>query len=531
MDYFSDRWGLTSLDIYDALGDLAIEIGPSVEPKYITSFNSILNDDAFMSINIGYRLRVLFKRCGINATGPDVIPLLGEWRIVTEYLELLYISITLSSNGIIRIPNSIVDTMHRILTKSLPSKYNVLKDSKMSKYIVNNIIHMNAILGYVDLLHPHGLDGVCLYFIHNGIVKINAFYLYVIAYKVSNGSKHMEPYLINFMHSVGIYDPTNDPSRYILDNLHTYPKSITHALSDNIPALWFEFPLKSIENEQPMTMTDVYFIQRSGVILPYKNYTDHYNMYNSYMDGTDSWFVPTADILRRKQFTETSMSMEDIEDTYIVGYGHRNNEHFYSTYEIRESISIEDNIKWNLPNFTKHPLEKDVRSLLIILSRIGDTRTCNKINEYFSIVNEDEVIDTSKPYKHFLELVVELGLYARRWKGKGNPFPYSKKDSNDLNVNPAIGMTVIISKINAIVKSWDNKPILKTYIKSEIMGNNLIEYIDRVAKGNQCVRIASDLFIHTGQYHLRKLYDASYPDLDMSMIENISYMAPEEQRH
>lgn len=526
-NYFGDHWKVHQcLDIFDAVGEYALEIFDHIDDKYISNFPPILEERNDLSNSC--IARIMIKRLGIKGEVRSFNPN----TIDIEYLDMLYLRLVGLNND--KLPKASVE-LASVILKDLNSKYRILSDASISPYVLEHIDQIDQWLEAIDILEVYSAEDALKCLLQSSLrvwnQEDNYFYLVIIA-QIAKRYPNLRCEVERLMNEIGIYT-IGDPISYILGNISSYPHEMTHILSIDRPKLWFDFPiLSSPKIKSTFRSTDHEIIRSTRVILPYRNYKEHINFYRRWKNKETMWYIPTSQYLAEHNFTETTMTMEDVnEDVFIIGYG----DSFYSLTEISESIRLNDPIRWDLPNFPSKPTKGDYKDLLTILELTKTHSISSKIQEYEELHMDNLVYDQNKPFLAFFILLVELGLFARRWEGYDKPFPYDSRSADRIDVNPEDDMLPRIVKIRNIIEKWDEDIDFKVYSNGNVTGKSLKKYLNEIIQGEECIRMASTKLINTGIHYLNTLYQTNYKNpltgevLEVKKLEPILLNSPEEQ--
>ena len=132
--------------------------------------------------------------------------------------------------------------------------------------------------------------------------------------------------------------------------------------------------------------------------------------------------------------------------------------------------------------------------------------------------------------KHIFLNIFYTGMYMRRWKGPGHPYPFKEKDTRDGDLD--------IVKVSSMLKEG-NRLVKTTLTEQGIVFYKLLyicDYYDthvienQVIKGSQpfyvmkdkfCVRIASTKFLYTVHHYMCILYKEPIDHVNAYQIEKI----------
>ena len=134
--------------------------------------------------------------------------------------------------------------------------------------------------------------------------------------------------------------------------------------------------------------------------------------------------------------------------------------------------------------------------------------------------------------KEFLHQIFYIGMYMRRWKGPGHPFPLKESETTDQNFSPnekvsrEIGLSFeIINKMGKNAKKFCLELNQCQYNKNGNINNKHIGFgdiWDDVIKEKSCIRLSSTIFIGTGLHYLRVLFRETISGIDLSKLDIIS---------
>lgn len=140
----------------------------------------------------------------------------------------------------------------------------------------------------------------------------------------------------------------------------------------------------------------------------------------------------------------------------------------------------------------------------------------------------------------FYQDLVTLGLYFRRWKGPPHPYPYKPSDADNPDINPDVYAGPLINKYEQILR-LRKQPYIDIITNTprwnsnsdQPMSASIMNMLSETVRGDECIRVASKSFIHTGMRMLdvlNKNYTTTSGTLDLKLIQSINLHAPEEVR-
>lgn len=539
--FFKNRWPMgKDIDIVDAMGSDAERIAELVPVEYISNFSNILKCRLIDDI-LPPELRVVInmRRCGINVTTRDInmrlfIEISICYQEVMRFFNELYESLSSGSRSFTTHLTTIDKMLvQKLLFMKVDRKYEVLKDPSIANHVIDRILDIDIMINNIDVLYEH--DAIDLFKRVPHMSLCNETHLISVAWLVNKGHKYLQPLLSDMLSQVGIYDPTGNPSNYVLTSLRSYPKYILENETIRKPLLPFSLHYSGNGGIGKLRFPDYDIIKEVKVILPYIDHTDHVRLREFFVTGINVWFIPTSEFMKECNFTETTLTMEETNETYIIGYGNRDRNSLYSLNEIKGAIDIEQ-CKWLLPGFKEKPTYDDIMGLYTIMKRLNRTDIIDKMNTYVQSLDDDFKPNSNAPYKEFLISIIEMGLFARRWKGRGYLFPYNRGMAENVDINPEHNIAPLVVKCSKIIQSWNEKPSFRKYNDGGVTNIDFMDYYNQVITGNECIRVASTAFIATGAHYLKSIYNEVYTDpitnekLDINKLETIRLTAPEERR-
>jgi hypothetical protein len=298
-------------------------------------------------------------------------------------------------------------------------------------------------------------------------------------------------------------------------------------------------------------LTDFEIFEYFGVYLPYRNRA---NLIDRYMEALrDQLFMYPV-----RRTVVTSVNSETISGAaiadvtvFMVCYG--TIERYY-TYELSDLIGAffrdpETGIaSFRHPedttlNFTdaeittlKNLLEcfeapPDITTLKAVIDRILiDAQEFIAGDREFMAAMALVSKETRQHIRAFLHGIFECGMYMRRWKGPGHPYPINRHDTETPNwadepVQQSIGRVFhIIRDMGRGATDFAMRLKMCQYRNNGTIqhGNRIFrEEWDAVVTNTQCIRMASTNFIGTGYHYLRVLFNETIPGLDIKQVVTI----------
>lgn len=339
---------------------------------------------------------------------------------------------------------------------------------------------------------------------------------------------------------------------YIVNNIVAYAKILERGFLDQIPSEVLVFMDRPSLKGYFEKLTDLEIFDTIGVYVPYTNRHELIDNITSCV-STPRFMVPCQRSYERSK-NKTTIMMSDITDTsvFMVCYGTALG---YYTYELEDLLlSFRRDEETHIMSF-KHPENqslrfsiKDIEGLVELLKCYPPNNEINtlieRIDEVF--INERETInhdiiasrelDTfnnsdSILVKDFLRHIFYIGMYMRRWKGPGHPYPLAESDTIDKKIDPNLKVNQelfigreILDKMSNKARTFCMNLKLCQYSRTgtiDLNGNVFRNEWIGVLEGENCIRMASSRFIGTGLHYLRALYRENISGVDVTAIDRI----------
>lgn len=258
---------------------------------------------------------------------------------------------------------------------------------------------------------------------------------------------------------------------------------------------------------------------------------------------------------------ETSLFTDVTNDNNeLIGYGLYNS---FTCFEIDELLvsfhhpkdAVGDDNKLDFvflnPQNGKRFSQEDVEQLLMLL-QIGYHMNREKrrilidhITKGMKILKEIDALDgrikklfdsLCEQYKDFkgkfhtlLIILFETGMYMRRWKGHGTPFPMKEDDTHGDDshyINSSKGIKIIIETVHNDLNVYKLFSHLRKIIfgRTEMVGYNepFERTFDLVRSDKLCMRIGSSSFIGTSHHYLKTFYKEAITGFNPYELDEIS---------
>lgn len=346
----------------------------------------------------------------------------------------------------------------------------------------------------------------------------------------------------------------NNAAAYVRSNIVSYSEVLTRANIDVIPIERLavmrhpdvETYLSKLTDQEIHNLMGVYVSYNSRVELIQNTIT---------LIHTPSFFYPTVRLYQRARNRET-INLTDITDlnVFMIAYGTMVK---YDVYELDDIIgAFTRDTETGLLSF-RHPENQHVkftvqeveglrRLLMCFSSTPGIIRIIELIDQglidfHEKLAQDDEYMEqlrkfpvpTKQLIQQFLRQVFYIGMYMRRWRGPGYPFPLKKSDTQ-LNISELELDTIVKKQIEPAVVLLDQMgkgaaEYCLNFRQCEYNQGGTIDVITekfneiwhRVGSGKQCIRMASSIFVGTGYHYLRVLFRETIPNINVRELAKI----------
>ena len=356
-------------------------------------------------------------------------------------------------------------------------------------------------------------------------------------------------------HTASVVSEASMKIGVILNNLPHYAHILTRG---NLPAYSLE-QLATLSNEEITAylnkLKDREIIDLYGAFIPYNILTRRDSIeILTIRIKSEKFFIPWhkqfAKVNPRRSINSETTLSNDVTDATIpmIGYGTLLR---YTTYELAElegafhkddstgimAFRRPDNYKTRFTLAEIKFLAKFIRSYpeaTLLSAQI--TKVFNYLGNSENYVNEMrlELAALSKEDQalvlEFLRSLFVTGMYMRRWRGPGHPYPYSAQaatcnlDPEAVVRNNLIIGNEIIGKMSHNAKTFVNGLRIINFTPAGEIEVGDIEFStlwNGIVQGTACIRIASTKFLATAQYYREKLFNEITQELVGHKVELI----------
>ncbi|MFK5969591.1 MAG: hypothetical protein QM487_05655 [Candidatus Marithrix sp.] len=358
---------------------------------------------------------------------------------------------------------------------------------------------------------------------------------------------------------LGMVVPTifkNDKLTYIENNIVEYIYSYNNKKYKQISLTAAVKKLKINRHDYTIVgyltrLSDKEIINYLGVYIPFRSRDDLVSKSLSTLH-VPQFMYPLSNIDKYSINSETLLGTPVSELSIMFCYGTCTKYYTYEVEELLASFHVSDDGTSNFrrpEDITTNFSVSDIKELLILLDKFAGAPNVNtlisRINQIIIEIHDrseydNETIekfkrltDESKEYVHkILHNFFIAGMYMRRWKGPGYPYPLKR---NETIVDTDFFQIKLDVEINNIMKLIDEMPIeahdfvsnirVCTYGKDgkiDKCTNRLSVEWNKVLKRISCIRVASAYFVGTGYHFLRILFSETIPGVDDSNIDSIT---------
>ena len=303
-------------------------------------------------------------------------------------------------------------------------------------------------------------------------------------------------------------------------------------------------------DQQLRTMSDMDIFSLLGI---YINYTSRADLLDSIMSLHTKPMFFLVLTPRDTCNKETTLFTPINELSFMIGYGLLNK---YRIYEIEElqlafGYASRDNFLFRIPERPQQTFH--IRAIEQLQSLLKQQQTGSENCMITQLVNTIyrgiiEVQNKSEYDRTLFRMISPLpesqkklisasllqlfhcGMYMRRWKGPGHPYPVTLRDTriefepDQLTHEALLEWTKITDALPEHPQRICHEMRMVEYHGYDITRHNPCakNYVQSIQSGQRCIRVASTIFISTGYYYLWVLFNETIQGVDPQSIVHIS---------
>lgn len=418
------------------------------------------------------------------------------------------------------------DTSQLITLNQMASRYNTLVEHKYSKLL--NDLYKN-----IDMLQcvkhpPHPLENIILTLDQMSVKDI----LTKLGMQIPSSIMH-------------------NPMQYILDNIINYKDVVARSKlvhSDlDILVTQDRYVIYNYFNK----LTDTELFDLVGIYVPY---TSRQSLIDTLIKclHVPRFMYPTR---RTRALNTVTVCMEyDVcdESIFMLCYGTANSYTLYEPSDLtgafyHDSISLIEDFRhpdrpsqvWSVPEIREllellvcmpyHPdivtlIDRIDSMLLGMTDRLEQDMNTVQIFRKFNTIIQGII-------KDYLYTVFYTGMYMRRWRGPGHPYPILEtdtfaKESPDLEVSKHLtrGIEQLKSLSQQAQQFCHGLAVCEYAVDGTVTHGEKPWGIlwNEILSNKFCIRIASSRFIGTSYHYLRVLFRITIPNINVKHIERIA---------
>lgn len=346
---------------------------------------------------------------------------------------------------------------------------------------------------------------------------------------------------------------TGQVERYIRENIEFYAQILTRGAM--IPPSLELLCTRSKESiRQTLTyLTDEEIHRHTSIYVPYRSRPDLVRNTSKAIRGRGNRFMYPCIRSSTRSINQQTMLFTDIMEVevFMVCFG---NALKYYSYELQELIGA---FHWDEQNNSmefKHPEAmtlhftiREIESLKQLLQCFDPSSEIQTLVQRIDqgIIYAREKIgydDTARAQldrlnpgernwvREFLRQLLHIGMYMRRWRGPGHPYPLHEIETKR-DWDPMLKVQDEMMKGRGMLDQMGSAPA------QYCMGLRMCEYTatgtieqhggsiesdwNRVATGNFCIRMASSKFVGTSLHFLRALFRENITGIDTTAVARI----------
>jgi len=326
---------------------------------------------------------------------------------------------------------------------------------------------------------------------------------------------------------------------YIRQNILDY-----HNLDDNLPNMTDLLMVADSYNVYENLQDNILI----NIVGGYPFFDNRHTLVNNIVSmlHVKSWFIllfPDKEKINNKDNITTNLStIDELKDDgeIVLAYGTESSYSIYELDELLRSIHFNDENKyWMFDNpqggsFRLLDLYR-LLELLTMIVNINDEamklykHVCRALEENKSYSFEER--DLKSEYSNlpdgekkntldFLEAVFYMGMYMRRWKGPGHPYPVKETDTRSSDLTFEVKIKECVDVITNMLKTPNI--FCRFYsIDDNKKEGSFVGLFDKVKNGKYCIRSASKRFVATAVWYRLLLMGEAWPDVDINTIDRI----------
>jgi len=355
--------------------------------------------------------------------------------------------------------------------------------------------------------------------------------------------------LDEFLAKIGMVLPPHitDIKQYLVNNVSFYQRSYYRDKSMPLPTPHMDFSAESDLRRYLSQFTDPELIHGLGVYVAYQSRNHLLDTLQHLIRNGNRFFIPFQ---RHSRNLHTFLGTDTRNlENFMVAYGGVTN---YMCYEPDELVMVFDFLRDSEDESVQGDFvfaRPENRNLIFDLDEIKQLRTLAEIFKQhlqelydrievgmeavrmqYQIDNEIRKIFHTFDEKYhsrireFFIRFFETGMYMRRWRGPGHPYPL-QEEATLVKVEPDAAV------LDAYGRLKETQEQLPTNIQKFLMGLRIMEYregqydklswtietiLESVFTGAFCIRMASTKFITTAFAYLRTFFSERMPGFDIA---------------
>ena len=350
---------------------------------------------------------------------------------------------------------------------------------------------------------------------------------------------------LSMVNGVMVIPFTESPYDYIMKNISNY--SCVYARNTRRPFVTKIEEFKKLDDTarrfelERFTDNEIF-----AIVDGFVSYKSRDNLISrvSHLFISKSFFVP---ITRARSINKETVMATEISDmnTFMVGYGTFSSYYLYELDDLISAFNLEG-AGFSRP---ENPREKfttsDIDELKKLLLMYPPNDKIKELNNIFSkkqlaeheklrndasLVKRFETLKNPQSLRSFLYALFDAGMYMRKWRGPGHPYPIYEAQTKTLGYDPNDKVTE--SLIHCHQQLVDNSQERKFawdlpvcfYERATVMNKNvsLGQLLEIVGSGGYCIRMASSLLTSSSYRYLLLFFGERIPNVDMNWIEAVS---------
>lgn len=364
---------------------------------------------------------------------------------------------------------------------------------------------------------------------------------------------------VEFSKKIGILLPYLDTDEerwnYIASNIHFYCK-----LEERKP-----INIRSFVDLNNLTyLTDQEIMYYIGAFLAYGSREELLKRVIAYVTSSEKQFFIPSPLMYAKSLNRVTpillMPVHEVKEyvsTYVA-YGTKSHFHVFDVEELGHSFVIFGNrMNFRIPNRPEYTYEgMDIKILLSLLKNYQYTYSVTIFDSFIKHLEKGLFLNKSEAKNDYQKIMVshyrslkktendeknmrelflkifECGMYMRRWKGPGHPYPIFEHETRDEKVltnifDPREKTEVCLVEIRQLLdsltfpaKDFMEKLRILNWMEVDNVTETLVHILKKIGHDDEnfCIRVYSSILVDTGYHYLLLFFGEKIPNVNVHQV-------------